>query len=480
MSNAAKLKKKAAEFEQKRQFDKALAIYVQILQAAGTTGQEEAEVALFNKVGDLYIRQNNTADALTFYERAVDLYAEGGFHNNAIALCNKILRHAPGRAEVYYKLGKISAEKGFKSDARQNFLEYAERMRRAGQTDEAFRALREFADLCPDQDDIRLMLAEQLSKSDRKPEALEQLQLLYEKYEAEGRGAEQRAALERMRAIDPSVEPRAAGAVAAAKPQSDLVFLDLSWDEGAPGSGAPGASGTSGTPRRDAEPELDAVGASGMAGAPAGRVPLVTPHALDGSAASSVLPAPDANTIAPGFALDGSTDLVETSTAAPETIIGLEPPMGAGAGATLESFGFASLDANTIDAPFGDDALAGAQRDAEPHGHDLVLPGELPSLESMGSALTLQPSAGDTLELVLPDSLDSLDGPTGAGDALPLIHDGGAGEPSGSGVDLPFLDVGGWSPESSASPEPAPAARGPHPRARGWVPAPPHPPPRPG
>ena len=60
------------------------------------------------------------------------------------------------RPTVYYKLGKISAQKGFKSDARKNFLEYADRMQKAGKIDEAFRALKEFADLCPDQDDIRL------------------------------------------------------------------------------------------------------------------------------------------------------------------------------------------------------------------------------------------------------------------------------------------------------------------------------------
>ena len=35
MSNVAKLKKKAADFEQKKQFDKALAIYVQVLQELG-------------------------------------------------------------------------------------------------------------------------------------------------------------------------------------------------------------------------------------------------------------------------------------------------------------------------------------------------------------------------------------------------------------------------------------------------------------
>src|SRR5581483_2592446 len=113
-----------------------------------------------------------------------------GFFNNAIALCNKILRQSPGRASIYYKLGKISAQKGFKTEARVNFLEYADRMQKSGKVDEAFRALKEFADLSPDQDDIRLMLADQLTKADRKKEALEQLTILYSRYESEGRGGE--------------------------------------------------------------------------------------------------------------------------------------------------------------------------------------------------------------------------------------------------------------------------------------------------
>ncbi len=229
MSNVAKLKKKAAELEQKRQFDKALAIYIQILdQSDGSL--DEADVALYNRVGDLLVRKNEVGKAVDYYEKAVDLYADGGFFNNAIALCNKILRNSPGRSSIYYKLGKISAKKGFVSDAKQNFLEYADRMQKAGQLDEAFRALKEFADLCPDQDDIRLMLAEQLSKKDRKGEALQQLQTLYAKFEGEGRTSEARATVDRMKAIDPAIEPKASTAPRAPK-ASDLVFLDVSYDE---------------------------------------------------------------------------------------------------------------------------------------------------------------------------------------------------------------------------------------------------------
>ena len=226
MSNVAKLKKQAAEFELKKQFDKALAIYVKLLDTFDENAAE-LDVALFNRVGDLQLKQGNVADAVDYYERAIDRYADGGFFNNAIALCNKILRHSPGRSSVYYKLGKISAQKGFKSDAKQNFLEYAERMQKAGKIDEAFRALTEFADLCPDQDDIRLMLADQLTRVGRKDEAIEQLQTLYERYESDGRAGEAAATLAtpaRHRPCDPAPLWRRSRR---ATTRDELVFLDL-------------------------------------------------------------------------------------------------------------------------------------------------------------------------------------------------------------------------------------------------------------
>ena len=225
MSNTDKLKRKAAEFEQKKQYDRALELYVQVLDKEDGAA-EERDVPLYNRVGDLHLRLGNTEKAVTYYEKAVDLYSEGGYLNNAIALCNKILRHTPGRSSIFYKLGKISAKKGFNSDAKQNFLEYADRMQKQGKMDEAFRALGEFADLCPGQDDIRLLLAEQLSRAGRKDEAIEQLQILYEALETDGRSNEAAAALERMKAIDPTVVPRHTTGERS-RATGGLVFLDL-------------------------------------------------------------------------------------------------------------------------------------------------------------------------------------------------------------------------------------------------------------
>jgi len=224
MPDVAKLKKKAAELELKKQFDKALAVYIEILQSYDKS-DDDIDVGLYNRVGDIYLKQGSVADALDYYEQAVDKYADSGFFNNAIALCNKILRNSPSRASIYYKLGKISAQKGFVSDAKINFLEYADRMQKAGKKDEAFRALKEFADLCPDQDDVRLLLADQLSKQERGSEALDQLQVLYERYTAQGRELEARATVDRMKAIDPNAQPRESDGPP--RGANDLVFLDL-------------------------------------------------------------------------------------------------------------------------------------------------------------------------------------------------------------------------------------------------------------
>ena len=232
MSNLAKLKKKAAEFEQKKQYEKALELYQQVLDSTRAS-DEERDVPLYNRVGDLHFRVGNTDEAINFYEKAVDLYAEGGFFNNAIALCNKILRYSPNRSSAYYKLGLISAKKGFNSDAKQNFLEYADRMQKGGKLDEAFRALKEFADLCPGQDDVRLMLADQLIKADRKAEALEQLQLLHDTLDAEGRATEAAATVQRMQALDPGFTPKKSATPRQQKKEG-LVFLDLDYIDDVP------------------------------------------------------------------------------------------------------------------------------------------------------------------------------------------------------------------------------------------------------
>lgn len=120
-------------------------------------------------------------------------------------------------------------ERGFTTEAKRNLLEYAERMQKSGQLEQAFHALKDFADLSPDNEEIRLLLAEQLKAAARTDEAREQLAKLYAEVEASGDTRRKRDTLARMMEIDPDYDVAAAPLPKVSKraKTSDLVFLDL-------------------------------------------------------------------------------------------------------------------------------------------------------------------------------------------------------------------------------------------------------------
>jgi tetratricopeptide (TPR) repeat protein len=216
MSNLAKLSKQAVQYEHDRQFEKALAQYARLFdEAAGA--DEEVDVAMYNRAGDVAMRVGDGARAVQYYERAIDGYAAGGLLNNAIAVCNKVLRHAPDNASTHYTLAVLHAKQGFKGDAKHHFVEYAERMHRAGKQDEALRALTEFAALCPPGDDARTLLAQHLSRGNRGADVSTRLQAML----GDHAGAPAAAS------------PRSGSGAAGAVPfesAANLVFLDISAD----------------------------------------------------------------------------------------------------------------------------------------------------------------------------------------------------------------------------------------------------------
>src|ERR1051326_6035625 len=158
MSKLEQLKEKAKGLEAKDP-KKAVEIWLEALQSQD---DGDPDLSMYNRIGDLYIKLRDPAQAADFYDQAVDKYAELGFHNNAIAMCNKVLRNAPGRQTTYLKLAKLYASKGFMAEAKQNFVEYAERMHRAGKIQHAFAALKEFADISAEGAHLRQTLEEHL------------------------------------------------------------------------------------------------------------------------------------------------------------------------------------------------------------------------------------------------------------------------------------------------------------------------------
>src|SRR2546421_12865328 len=161
MSKLEKQKDKARSLETKDPKG-AIEAWQEVLKAQEEEGEATPDRSIFNRIGDLYLKVKDPAQAADYYDRAVDKYAELGFHNNAIAMCNKVLRNAPGRQTTYLKLAKLYAAKGFMAEAKQNFVEYAERMQKIGKIQQAFAALMEFTDISPENTQLRGMLEEHL------------------------------------------------------------------------------------------------------------------------------------------------------------------------------------------------------------------------------------------------------------------------------------------------------------------------------
>ncbi len=231
--NLEKLKDSARKFEQKEDWRRAIEVYLKAIQQIESGAESSPDLSLYNRVGDLYLKTNDTAAAVRSYERAVDLYADQGFFNNAIALCGKILRVNPGRTQTYLKLAQLHARKNVVIEAKRNLIEFLERMNALGQLDQAFQSVKEFADQFSGSQEIRIMLVDLLRASSREEEAREQLEKLAGQIEARGgrRTADRAPSQEADPGATPHPTPRQSG--------GGLVFLDTGLDlaTGGPAAG---------------------------------------------------------------------------------------------------------------------------------------------------------------------------------------------------------------------------------------------------
>ncbi len=198
------LKAQARRHEQQDEWQKALDQYGKAISALAEN--DHPDIALYNRVGDLYVRVGNYERALEHYERAVELYREAYLPNNAIAVCKKIVRHMPARYQVYLMMGQIRAEQGFVPDARTNFLTYAELMQADGDLDESFRALVEFADLVPEEVDVRITVADQMLANERTDDAVTQLGVAYRILKEKGQDDRAFGLERRLMELDPDTD----------------------------------------------------------------------------------------------------------------------------------------------------------------------------------------------------------------------------------------------------------------------------------
>ena len=203
MTRHHQLKNEARRAEQRSDWGRAIELYKSAIRLEDEH-ESGSDVGVYNRVGDLYLRQGNTAAAVEYYEQASDRYAAAGLHTSAIALCNKILRIAPDRDEVYGRLARLHASTGLLAESRSAFLRFADRMRETNRLSEALEAVQDLVSLTGDEE-LRTAFAEQLAQAGLGAQAVAQLRLVYQARVAGGRNAQE--IREKILSLDPDADP---------------------------------------------------------------------------------------------------------------------------------------------------------------------------------------------------------------------------------------------------------------------------------
>lgn len=175
MTTFQRLKHEARKAEQRSDWRKAIAMYREAMRF-DERQHGTSELGLFNRIGDLHIRLGEVPQAVECYEQAADRYAENDLPTSAIALCNKILRVAPDRTDVFRRLGLLHAATGLLAEARNSLLQFVDRTESAGDISLAVEAVQEFVNLTEDET-IRAQVAELLAERGHPDQAQAQLRL---------------------------------------------------------------------------------------------------------------------------------------------------------------------------------------------------------------------------------------------------------------------------------------------------------------
>lgn len=174
--------------------DAAIAEYVKVVES------QPRDWNSANTLGDLFVRANKLEKGLEQYTRIADHLAEEGFYPKALAIFKKILKLQPDHEYALLQSGELAARQGTLADAKQFFLQVAERRKARGDKKGAAEVAIRLGTLDPDDLDARLRagqlaaemgdtvvalrefreVAARLEKQEKFAEALLPLQLAYD------------------------------------------------------------------------------------------------------------------------------------------------------------------------------------------------------------------------------------------------------------------------------------------------------------
>src|SRR5947207_111164 len=111
-------------------------------------------------IGELYIRQGETFQAIDYFERLAQIFVGDGFLTKAIAVYKRIAKLAPEENRPLEKLADLYVQQGVMSEARPLFLQLAEIHLKNNRQPEAIGLLKKLLQAEPDNLRIQIRLAD--------------------------------------------------------------------------------------------------------------------------------------------------------------------------------------------------------------------------------------------------------------------------------------------------------------------------------
>ena len=188
----------AQKYLQQGKMPQAILEYQQILK-----NEPKDQVTLMT-LGDLFVRQGETFQALEYFERLAKIFLNDGFTTKAIAIYKKVAKLAPEESRPLERLAELYVQQGVLSEARPLYLQLAEMQLKAGRQPQAALLLRKLLEAEPENLRIQTRLAELHLTMGQQKEAVEMFHGAMQKILDQGDHAEALRVADRILQLDPA------------------------------------------------------------------------------------------------------------------------------------------------------------------------------------------------------------------------------------------------------------------------------------
>ncbi|MGC1366700.1 MAG: tetratricopeptide repeat protein [Candidatus Acidiferrum sp.] len=165
--NKSKFVESAQKLLNQGKVPQAIAEYQQILKF------EPRDQVTLMTIGELYIRQGETFQAIDYFERLAQIFVGDGFLTKAIAVYKRIAKLAPEEIRPLEKLADLYVQQGVMSEARPLFLQLAEIHLKNNRQPEAVGLLKKLLLAEPDNLRIQIRLADLYQAMGQSREAID-------------------------------------------------------------------------------------------------------------------------------------------------------------------------------------------------------------------------------------------------------------------------------------------------------------------